>query len=617
VSCSGSKEGKQNGEVETSVSTDTLETADMEIAEFPEKEEMFETDAAVEDETAPDKESENKIPEVAEVTETEIEIMDASEISSDIEIDCPPKNEFDYTCEIGMPDTCPEGICLYNLCIGPVLDPHRWDKCGDGLCEPCETKEDCPADCGQMPVMTGKKSYDNDKTITVWIHGFINESPDKLKTMVYGEADGCGGILTDMKAYGVTNPCGSTPETEKLPDHMIKVEYYGDVPDKWLSKADVDEIEKYPYSQTTEGLHRFSLIVAKFIKHRLEISGAEYAKIACHSMGCLIARFIIEHDLENLASGNHITRWFTSAGVIAGARLARLYDNPTVQQVSSLIGLEVSYFIFMNPDYVQDKVAVWDHKLYEGNNPLFAGMIINHIAGTDPALKEALNIKLLDLNNPGDEPNDGIMFTFDEYFHSQKSGITAPSGDFVSSSRSYVFQEHMDVPDTDAAIVLATATLFHKKKVIITLKETELYKDRENHTLFDGENGKPPAEIIVETEVRYNPYIKDTFGKDVLIHDDKLSYRTPEMFTQQKDTIMAPNLVIYSGPVFDQMTSIKLSINVLEADWYQRMKLYEWLFDPDQELIGYAGQIELKNQEFEIKNDYMRCKIEVKLVDLY
>jgi hypothetical protein len=54
------------------------------------------------------------------------------------------------------------------------------------------------------------------------------------------------------------------------------------------------------------------------------------------------------------------------------------------------IGLQLSDFVIMNPDFVQDYNTVWDHKLWEGNNPYFAGMIIHNNTATDPAIKRLL-----------------------------------------------------------------------------------------------------------------------------------------------------------------------------------------------------------------------------------
>ncbi|MBM4398075.1 MAG: hypothetical protein FJ087_20605, partial [Deltaproteobacteria bacterium] len=408
--------------------------------------------------------------------------------------DCPEAAEpFDYKCEVAAPETCPGGYCLLSLCIAPEFEDDRWASCGDLACDPCETATGCPADCAAPPATTGKKEYVNGTTITVWVHGFTNKSPEKMKETVYGADRGCSGEIFDMmRALGIDRGCGDDAEGALAPDQFAKLEYYGDIPVGWLGQADIDEISEHPWDGAS-ALHRYALILAKYIRHKIDTTGASHVNLSCHSMGCLVTRYMIEHDFEHLASGNRFVRWFTSAAVIAGARLARLYDNPQVQQGAGLIGLELSDFVVMHPDFVADNAAVWDHKPWEGNNPLFAGGLIHHVGGTDPRIEEALNIALLDLDNPGDLPNDGIMYTEDEYFHAQAANASflLPSGEASLATHSLVYEYHMQVPETDAAAVLATAALFHGRKVFVTLEELELKDDREADDLFDlSEHGR-------------------------------------------------------------------------------------------------------------------------------
>lgn len=543
---------------------------------------------------------------------------DGGQIGGDQAQECPSSEPFDYSCDPQVPETCPGGMCMLNLCIGPVLDPDRWESCGSGTCDRCEAAETCPADCGAAPPMTGSKEYDDDTTITVWVHGFSNKSPDEMAGMVYGEDGGCGDMLEAMQGYGVNRLCGNTPAGEAAPNQLTKLEYYGGVPAAWMTEADVAEIEQYSYDGIT-ALHRYALILAKYIRHKIDVTGATHVNLACHSMGCYIIRYTIENNIGNLAAENRFVRWFSSAGVIAGARLARLFDNPSVREGAEGIGLELSDFVIMNPDYAMDAVASWDHKLWEGNNPLFAGMIIHHGCSTDPHIEQAFGMVLLDLNNPGDEPNDGIMYTFDEFFHSQQpdASFHAPGGEILTATHNYSYVDHMNYPETEAAKVLATATLFHRRKVYITLGELELFKDREHHEAFDGEQGDPPAEISVEAEVRYNPFISSTYGKDVVVHDDKIDYRTPDVFQQEQGQILQPGLTVFAGPVFDQMDSLRLDMKVLEVDWYKRFDVREWIGDTDEELIGFHDQVPLTDNSIDFQNEYCRCRLDVKVVDQY
>lgn len=529
---------------------------------------------------------------------------------------CPGDDPYDYTCTPGVEMTCLDGICILGMCIGPLRDPGRWKDCGDGVCDPCEGR--CPADCEPLPMLTGTKEYVNDTTITVWVHGFSNKSSSEMKDIVFGRDRGCSGVLDDLRGYGFDRPCSDEPGGATAPNQMTAVEYYGGKPADWLTTEQVAEIEQYPYSGPT-ALHRYGLIVAKFIRHKLEVSGATHVNLACHSMGCFVLRYVIENDLEGLASERRFVRWFTSAGVIAGAQLARLYDNPTVQQAGPIIGLELSDFVIMQPDFVQDFAAAWDHRLREGNSPYLGGTIIHHLCGTDPAIREALNIALLDLNNPGDEPNDGIMYTEDEYFHSQSrlGTVINPQGRYVRATHSYVREYHMAVPDTPQAVLLAAATMMGSRKVFIRLRSVELLNDRENKVPFDGESGKAPGEVTLRTAVRFDPYVKDTFGRDVLVHEDRPEHRAAPLMSMSQNYKMDPDFMVFEGPLFDDMDTIRVEVELLEADWYPRFKVTENRFDIHERLIQWSGDVPLQDGNIDFENEYAKVRMNVQVLPMY
>lgn len=532
---------------------------------------------------------------------------------------CPPPADTSYTCHAEDPATCPGGVCLAGLCIASVADPDRWASCADGACGVCETADACPADCGATPTLTGAKVYDDAATLNVWLHGWSNKNQGDLSTMVYGEASGCGGMFEDLRAFGIDRPCYDDPGGADAPDQMVKIEYWGSVAPEWMSAADRAEIEALPYDEGTTSLLRYAKVAAKAIRHRLQVTGAAHVNLACHSFGCLVARTMIERDLEHLASEQRIVRWFTSAGVLAGARLSRLYDNVDVQNVGALLGFNLQDWVIMNPDFVQDNVAAWDHRLHEGNNPLFANVLIHHVAGTDPHVKSALDIQLLDLNNPGDEPNDGIMYSFDTFFHAQApvASMHLPNGQVLPATHSFVHEYHEFVSEHPGFHVLAAAGLFHSRKVLITLRSLELKDDREKDDLFGAENGAPPAEIAFETEVRYNPYVLETFGRDVLVAEQRVSDRSPDLFTEEEGQTILPQRRVFEGPIFDAMTELHLDLVLLEVDWYPRFGVLEWAFDVDQALAEVHTQIPLVDGIVPFESQYVKGELKVEVKTLY
>lgn len=536
---------------------------------------------------------------------------------------CPPSAVFDYQCKAGDPKTCPGGSCLFGMCIGPVLDPLRWQDCGDGLCAACETAQGCPADCGAAPKLTGQKVWQNDTTVTIWVHGFTNKTDEKLAKTLYGEVKGCGDLFEMMQKLGVDRPCGDTAAGEDKPNQLIAVEYYGTKPAPWLSAQDVQEIEKYPFDKGALGLQRYALVVAKFARWRLKSTGATHINFACHSMGCLIIRHLMENDYEQLASEQKIVRWFSNTGVIAGARLARLYDNPAIQQGAKALGLELSDFVLMNPDYVMDTTAAWDHKLYAGNNPLFGGVLIHHSAATDPKIAEALGIQLLDLNNPGDEPNDGIMYTLDQYFHSQTAAASATTktGQALPSTRSYGYYDHMTNPGTWTAGILGVAALVGKRKVIIRLAELEVLDDLEQANLLDfSQAGQPPADVAAEVVVRYDPWASKKLGKAIAVSEQRIAHRSAELLQVKEGQTVKPGMILYAGPVADDMNEIQLQVSLLESDWYPRFGVKETvpgIGKVNKAMVDFSGAVALQNKSIEVKGSAARMVMQVTVHDMY
>ncbi len=562
----------------------------------------------------------------AEVTGADASGTDASADVPAGDVGCTIPPPFNYACVTGAIDDCSTsgGACILGLCLAPKEDPHRWDNCGDGTCEPCE--HDCPVDCGSAPTMTGARDLSGDKTISIWVHGFSNQGADKLKALTYGTVSGCGDVLQNTQQFGNLRVCADLPGNDADPNQLVAMEYYGANPPPWMTKQDIADVEKYPYSGGPTGLQRYATILAKFVKWRMTVTGAQHVNMACHSMGCLITREMIENNYEGLAAAQVFSRWFTATGVVDGAQLAWLFNNPTLQKTATQIGLELSDFILMNPDYVWDNAPWWDHKLYDANNPLFKGMLIHHVGATDPRIQQAFNIQLLDvLNVSKNDPNDGIMYTEDEYFHDQDPAVAARSlaGDAVKPTLSYVYADHMVCPGTLNTAVNATTALFHHRKVVITVDSFQLLIDRENHTPFDGEYGTPPAEVVVESETRFTPYLTTAFPavtQDIIISNDKVAYRTAQMWQQNQGDTTNPHVIVYSGAVFDDQTDLHLDVWLNEADTYPHAGVNELPLDlkATEPLVDFHGQVPLvDNSTFSASTKYGNVTFRVRVFTMY
>lgn len=532
---------------------------------------------------------------------------------------CPEAEAFDYACDPLAPETCPGGTCLFGACLGPILDADRWADCGDGLCGACETADGCPADCGPPPNRDGRPAYDPATTITVRLHGFNAISADEFADEVYGGLKGPSDVGDGVLRFGPPRADGRiAPEAV---DQFVSLEYYGAIPADWLTPAQIAEIEALD-PRTEQALRRYALISAYFIRHRLDISGASHANLLCHSMGCHITRYLIEHDLAGLASERRIARWVSFSGVIAGARLARLFDNPQVRDAAELLQLNTSDFVHMNPDYVTDHSARWNHRLRAADNPNFTGIAIHHIVASDPRVSETANIvRLLDIQNPGDEPNDGIMFSLDELFDSQDEAVRLETaeGDRVLPTHTWLHRDHTLIKEAEGAHMVAAAALYHRRRVWVTLRELTLFDDRERDGPFDFEDlGEPPSEVAVEVDVGFGDWAARTFGVSPVVHrlrtdDDERSSPLVVIGGAEPTPVELP---LYAGPVFDGQPSLALRFEVLEMDRYRRFEVLEDLFDPHERLLEFAGEVPIADGEHVVESPYARAVFEVRVGSL-
>jgi len=532
--------------------------------------------------------------------------------------DCPDLPDFDYSCTGSDPGTCPEGLCLFGQCLAPVVNPDRWASCGDGTCDPCEVPELCPVDCLPAPTLRRPRRYDSDTTITIEVHGFNPVGGGEWTETVYGELDGTGDMGRWIRTFAPHIPDGRVEPD--APNQMIGVEYYGAIAADWVPRDVRMEIERYDW-RTDGALHRYALVVAAFIPHIMAETGATDVNLFCHSMGCHVTRYLIENDLGGIASSGVIARWSTTTGVIAGARLARLFDNPTVQTAAELLRMNTADFIHMNPDYVTDHVAWWDHDPHAANNPLFEGMLIHHLLATDPTLAETFDlVPLLDLDNPDDEPNDGLVYTWDEAFTTQDEAIqhVTVEGERIAPTASYQNVDHFEVKETIATGILHAAALYHRRKVTISLVALSLSDDLEQNSIVDVSNqGTPPADISFATTVSYDPYITETFAQPGFVHTQSPEDRSTPLIEMLEGHSTSLDLTVFEGPVFDDQTSLTLDFELLEMDWYPRFGVTEWAFDPHERLLRFTGEVPLVNDTLVVQSGEARAELRVRVHTLY
>ncbi|MCK6528130.1 hypothetical protein L6R50_11430 [Myxococcota bacterium] len=416
--------------------------------------------------------------------------------------------------------------------------------------------------------------HDPLSTPVIHLHGWILDGAGAEEA--YGHDTGGGPHADGVRLYtgfpnGTVDPYA--------PNQVVGSHYYGTLPPEWYTADDAAEVE------ALSGIPRYALIVAKQARNLLgRVPTATGIAFTCESMGCEVMRYLLENDVDGLVSDGLPTRWVTYAGVVAGAAMAE--PGYLLAEYADLIGLDLVDVDHMSYDWYESNVAACDHVRTEGNNPAFGGMVVHHVVADRPTFEDAFGLPLLDLVNPESWPNDGILFSDDQWFHAMApdARLPTPSGELLASSRSYAWTDHFATRDSDGAHAAGAAALVGSRRFTVVLESIELLDDRERDDALDlEETGEPPAEVVVETEVRW-PWLGEVFGRDPVVDVRRMSHRVVPVYAMEEGATLSPGEAIVDGPVFDEMTSIRLALKALEADWYATHDVFENLFDADESL---------------------------------
>jgi hypothetical protein len=150
---------------------------------------------------------------------------------------------------------------------------------------------------------------------------------------------------------------------------------------------------------------------------------------------------------------------------------------------------------------------------------------------------------------------------------------------------------HPSIEADLGAGALAVAGLYHRRRVVVRLASVTLLDDHERDSPIDiGTYGEPPADIVPEVTVRYDPYLPDAFGiTGAIVHERLRSHRTAPYFTMNEGDTLTPGTVLFEGPVFDAMTTFELDFDLREVDSYRRYGVTELPSGDGSVLVSHRG----------------------------
>ena len=109
----------------------------------------------------------------------------------------------------------------------------------------------------------------------------------------------------------------------------------------------------------------------------------------------------------------------------------------------------------------------------------------------------------------------------------------------------------------------------------------------------------------------------DTFGVDTFVHEQAVEDRSPIVRPHTQGTSRDMDYRLFEGPVFDDMTELSLTAEVLEVDWFPRWGVDEWAADIHEQVILISRQVPIETGTLSFENERARGTIEVVVEQIY
>jgi len=421
-----------------------------------------------------------------------------------------------------------------------------------------------------------KEEKQVNRILTLYIHGYDQIGYQRDGVFGQDSYDRSIQSIINFSNYSTT----SNYKKEGDENIIAIATYYGDKAPSYWDERDLDE-----YESMEVGIPRYSLIMAKYAKHMLEETNSTKLNIVSVSMGSLIARYMIEKDLEHLASDKIIKKWISFEGVVSGNIGASDKDlvslakqkAPEVRQMSyNWIEREFGTLRSSQSPYMRDI----DKAFESSTNDHLNNQIITFLTG---------------------EANDGVQAVRDTYFR-----------DDDSYPHTYYYQTHMSLSNTTAPWAYAAIFLNSSKRVKITLDEVSLNDLHEDRLFFKS---ILPAEVVFETYV-YSPKAMQKFHFNYPIDERVLKSHYLKIFKyKRKYQSKELGLKIFDSIVLEDEKSLKLKITPYELDNEPFYGVYEFTGHGSHESLGSVEfEVPLESGTYPIQTDEWSGSVSVEVL---
>jgi hypothetical protein len=410
-------------------------------------------------------------------------------------------------------------------------------------------------------------AQDPPRTATIYVDGF---NPDGATlTGVFG-VDRRQPLVDSVAAF-IGSPVANGGAS-LAPNVVAATAYYGDTPPPYYTAADRAQLDQIT-AQWGGGVPRYAAIVGKYVRNVLQRSGARQVNLVSASFGSLIVRWLIEKDVEGLASEGKIARWLSLEGVLAGNWEASRDDLESYLEFLRPLPIDVDHMSY-------SWVAAQLHSpRTEADQPLYAGMVMGQFVSTDDGFNDGALSALM--SSYGEwQINDGVQAAADARFQN----VTARSRLMgLPPTLSWFHDGHLDLAHDRAAWAQAAAFLTQRRRVTVTLTSAKVLDLHEAHDWYWDWR---PAEVVFESRV-YSPAIETRWGvRDPVSTIEKEGAAAPLRRYNQDGETQSFTQVLFDDFVLSNESSLRVALHAREIDYDWRYGVYETAKTPYDDDLG-------------------------------
>ena len=411
------------------------------------------------------------------------------------------------------------------------------------------------------------RAQDPNRTATVFVGGFAADGASRHG--VFG-VDGSEALLDSIAAL-VAAPVAHGQATLP-PNAAADMVYYGDTAPPYYTANDIAELARVT-AQWGGGVPRYAVIVAKYAREMMRRSGARQVNLVSGSFGSLIVRWLIEKDLETLASSGSIARWLSVEGVLAGNWAASRNHLASLIDLVDPLPIDVTN---MNYDWVATNLHSPRDEI---DSPLYAHILVGSLASTDDSYQDAALTSLMVTENAW-QPNDGLQAVADALLQhvtarSQYLGLPPVLG--------WLRNTHLDVTNNRGGRADVATFLTQRRRVTIVMTDATIKNLSEPFFLL-------PAEVVLESRVR-SPAAAARWGihEPLNVREKEGAVAPLRLFSKTGEHQQFSEL-LYDGLVLPEETALQLDLHAEEIDYDWRYNVFETATRPYYDELG-AGTL--------------------------